>query len=125
MRAAASQLFSTFMNAMGFVVPGAGGAGTITGGSGITMKAAGGSVSSGSPYIVGEKGPELFVPRSSGTIIPNSAMSSMAGSQVVNNYNIQAIDVKSFEDRIMGSNRAVWAANTYANKTLALGQGRV
>ena len=124
MRAAASSLFSTFMNAMGFVSP-TGGAGVISGGSGITMKAAGGPVSSGSPYIVGEKGPELFVPRSSGTIVPNNMMGSMGGTQVVNNYNIQAIDVKSFEDRIMGSNRAVWAANTYANKTFALGQGRV
>ena len=28
----------------------------------------------GKPSIVGERGPELFVPRSSGTIVPNSAM---------------------------------------------------
>ena len=26
------------------------------------------------PYLVGERGPELFVPRSSGTIVPNNAM---------------------------------------------------
>jgi len=38
-------------------------------------RAAGGPVSSGRPYIVGERGPELFVPRSSGAIIPNSRMS--------------------------------------------------
>jgi hypothetical protein len=31
----------------------------------------GGPVNSGQPYIVGEKGPELFVPRNSGGIIPN------------------------------------------------------
>ena len=31
-------------------------------------KAAGGPVSSGVPYIVGERGPEFFVPRSAGTI---------------------------------------------------------
>jgi len=33
-------------------------------------KAAGGPVSSNSTYMVGEKGPELFVPRTSGTIVP-------------------------------------------------------
>ena len=33
-------------------------------------KAAGGPVSSNSTYMVGEKGPELFVPRTAGTIVP-------------------------------------------------------
>lgn len=34
-------------------------------------KALGGSVSANTPYIVGERGPELFMPSKSGTIIPN------------------------------------------------------
>jgi hypothetical protein len=34
-------------------------------------KASGGPVSAGTPYMVGEEGPEMFVPRSSGNIIPN------------------------------------------------------
>jgi len=34
-------------------------------------KAAGGPVSGGTAYMVGEKGPELFVPGSAGTIVPN------------------------------------------------------
>lgn len=34
-------------------------------------KASGGAVNSGTPYLVGEKGPELFVPSGSGTIVPN------------------------------------------------------
>jgi len=38
-------------------------------------RAAGGPVASGSTYMVGERGPELFVPRSSGTIVPNHALS--------------------------------------------------
>lgn len=37
-------------------------------------KAAGGPVSAGDAYIVGEVGPELFVPGSSGTIVPNGAL---------------------------------------------------
>lgn len=35
------------------------------------FKASGGPVSSGKGYIVGEKGPEFFMPASSGSIIPN------------------------------------------------------
>ena len=38
------------------------------------FRAAGGSVSAGTPYVVGERGAELFVPSSNGTIVPNSGM---------------------------------------------------
>jgi len=37
-------------------------------------RAGGGPVSSGRPYMVGEQGPELFVPGSSGAIVPKGAM---------------------------------------------------
>lgn len=37
-------------------------------------RAVGGPVRSGSPYLVGEEGPELFIPRMSGTIIPNDRL---------------------------------------------------
>ena len=37
-------------------------------------KAAGGSVGESNAYMVGEKGPELFVPTSNGTIIPNNKL---------------------------------------------------
>jgi hypothetical protein len=37
-------------------------------------RATGGTVTGGSPYIVGERGPELFMPGRSGSIIPNNAM---------------------------------------------------
>ena len=40
----------------------------------LQYRANGGPVTSGSPYIVGERGPELFVPGRSGTIIPNESM---------------------------------------------------
>lgn len=40
----------------------------------IQARAAGGPVNSGSPYLVGEEGPELFTPSSSGRIIPNGAL---------------------------------------------------
>jgi lambda family phage tail tape measure protein len=123
LKASATMLFNSFLRSMGFSFGSASG-GTITGGSGLIPRASGGAVSAGTSYMVGEKGPEMFVPRTSGTIVPNNALSSVGGSQVINNYNIQAIDVKSFEDRIMGSSTAVWAANAYANKSLAIGRGR-
>ena len=34
--------------------------------------ASGGPVTGGSPYMVGERGPEMFIPASSGSIVPNS-----------------------------------------------------
>lgn len=37
------------------------------------FRANGGPVSGGTPYVVGERGPELFVPSRSGTIVPNGA----------------------------------------------------
>jgi hypothetical protein len=37
-------------------------------------KAAGGEVGGASPYIVGEKGPEMFIPKTDGVIIPNHLM---------------------------------------------------
>jgi hypothetical protein len=44
------------------------------------FRAMGGPVSGGSPYVVGEQGPELFVPRASGTIVPNNKMGGGSGS---------------------------------------------
>ena len=46
-------------------------------------KAAGGPVAGGTTYLVGEKGPELFTPSGSGTIIPNGAFGG-SGSNVIN-----------------------------------------
>lgn len=37
-------------------------------------RAIGGSVQSGQPYMVGERGPEMFVPSRSGSIVPNGKM---------------------------------------------------
>lgn len=79
----------------------------------------GGSPPVNKPSIVGERGPELFVPRTAGTIVPNNMLANNAGvTNVTNNY-INAIDVKSFEQRLLESSNTIWAANTYANKSLA------
>lgn len=51
------------------------------------FRAAGGPVSNGKSYIVGENGPELFTPGRSGGITPNHAMGGGTGTSVqINNY---------------------------------------
>ena len=49
---------------------------SFTGGGMINIPglAVGGPASAGRPYIVGERGPELFVPGSNGNVVPNNAM---------------------------------------------------
>ena len=58
----------------------------------------------GQASIVGERGPELFVPQSAGRIIPNHQLAlGNAGGQTVNTavtYNIQAVDASSFRSLI-------------------------
>jgi len=60
----------------------------------------GGPASANTPYIVGERGPELFVPNNAGRVIPNNALGMGSSQSVVNNtavtYSIQAVDASSF-----------------------------
>ena len=61
------------------------------------FRAEGGPVGSNSPYIVGEKGPELFVPNGSGSIVPNNQLAGNSTSVV---YNINAVDAMSFKQML-------------------------
>ena len=58
--------------------------GSSSGSSGILagFRASGGPVSGKSAYIVGEKGPELFVPNTSGQILPNGSFGGTSGINV-------------------------------------------
>jgi len=67
-------------------------------------RAAGGPVTGGQQYMVGERGPELFVPNQSGSIVPNNSL----GGQV--NVTVQAgaflgssDDAREFARRIYGA----------------------
>lgn len=57
-----------------------------------------------SPMIVGERGPELFIPSSSGKIIPNNQLGfgNNQPQQMITtvNYNIQAVDASSFRQLV-------------------------
>lgn len=68
-RAIAAKITSSIFGAFG-----GGPAGLLSGGGGAQAKAAGGTVDRGSLYLVGERGPELFVPGASGSIVPNDAI---------------------------------------------------
>ena len=77
---------------------GTGGGGGIIG-SLFGFKAGGGPVQQGKPYMVGESGPELFMPNAAGKIVPNYALGG-GGQPVTVNYNIQAVDASSFRSLV-------------------------
>lgn len=79
---AASLITSGLQNAlMGGVSPSQQGASLM---SSIFHRAAGGPVVAGKAYLVGEKGPELFSPASSGQIIPNNKLGAGGSGVTVN-----------------------------------------
>ena len=90
--------------------------------SSIGFAADGGTING--PTIVGERGPELFIPGRSGAVIPNNQLGNLGGNTYVTNNYIDAIDTKSFEDRIYGSSRAVWSANQFASKAISNNRSR-
>ena len=66
-------------------------------GIGSLFKAEGGSVKRGGSYIVGERGPELFTPGSSGMITPNNQLGG--STNVVVNVDASGSAVEGDEDR--------------------------
>lgn len=114
------QLFSIGMKALGGYMGASSGPELLAGGS----YADGGNPPVGVASLVGERGPELFVPNRAGTIIPNHQLGSMGSTTNITNNYIDAIDTKSFEDRLYGSSQAVWAANQYGNKNISTSRMR-
>jgi hypothetical protein len=55
------------------------------------IRAFGGAANARSPYWVGEREPELFVPRTSGSIVPASDLPGMAGGNTTINVPIQGL----------------------------------
>ena len=63
-------LFGAFASAIGSYFGGA--------------RANGGPVSAGRAYLVGERGPEMIMPRSAGTVVPNGALAGMGANITIN-----------------------------------------
>jgi lambda family phage tail tape measure protein len=116
-----AQMLSMFKGMFGNMFGGGFGTGNAFGNLDLGgFLAEGGPANANTPYVVGERGPELFIPKASGMVIPNNQLSSAMGSTTtVNNNYINAIDAKSFENRLLESSNTIWAGYQYANKQLA------
>jgi phage-related minor tail protein len=74
------------------------------------------------PIIVGERGPELFVPRSAGAIVPNNALGGMAsrggdsGSTNIT-YNISAVDASSFRSMVARDPSFIYAVTEQGRRS--------
>lgn len=83
---AISVLLTGGLGGTGFFGSGGGIFGAVLGK--LTGKAVGGPVFSNTPYIVGERGPELFMPNRSGSIIPNGQLMGGAMQGGASNINL-------------------------------------
>lgn len=62
-------------------------------------RASGGPVTAGTTYMVGEQGPELFKPHSSGTIVPNGASDNAAPQRVQIDVNLSPMLIAAIVDQ--------------------------
>jgi hypothetical protein len=78
----------------------------LTGGTSLFggFRASGGPVAANTAYVVGERGREVFVPNTSGTIVPNEALSDgqatgggIGGDNIEVTFNINTIDATDFD----------------------------
>jgi lambda family phage tail tape measure protein len=105
--------------------------GAIGGGGGIFSAigslfgfANGGTPPLNKPSIVGERGPELFMPKSAGTIIPNEKLGgggNQISAPITNNYitnNISAVDAKSVAQLFAENRKTLLGTVEMARKEL-------
>jgi tape measure domain-containing protein len=106
----------TFLTPFSLSTPlGAGGGkvgkfGTLGPNYGIPQRAKGGPVSSGQTYMVGERGPELFVPGRSGSIVPNDKLGSGGSTSVVVNVDASGSKVEGNDQQGNQLGRVIAAA---------------
>lgn len=115
LKAAATKIFSSIFGSV-FKIPGL---------------AAGGPAMANRPYLVGEQGPELFVPNSAGSIMTNASLNRNAGGggqtmqPVVNNTyitnNISAIDSRSVAQMFVENRKSLLGASMMARKEMPYG----
>lgn len=70
-------------------------------------RALGGSVSANKPYMVGERGPELFVPGAQGNVVPNNAI---GGANVVVNVDASGTQAQGNQPNAKALGAAIGAA---------------
>lgn len=120
--------------AMNFLKGIVGGGGLFGGAIIPGLLAEGGPAQAGKPYIVGEKGPELFMPKTSGTVIPNDQLTGSrnvatgaVNAPITNNYitnNVSAIDAQGVAQFFAQNRRLMLGSVEMARKELPYGTGR-
>ena len=99
-----------------------GGLGTLFSGIGSLFGfAEGGNPPVNKPSIVGEKGPELFVPKTAGTIIPNGQGMGGTVNNYITNNNVSAIDGQSVARFFAENRRTMLGTMQMAQKELPYG----
>lgn len=103
---------SIFKSVLGAVFPGAN----------IPGKALGGPVGANMPYLVGERGPELFVPNTSGKIIPNNQITGDAMNRAAKptqvTYNINAVDALSFKQLVASDPQFIYSVTQVGSRSI-------
>lgn len=59
-------------------------------------RSSGGRVNAGMPYMVGEAGKEMFIPQTSGTIVPNNQLSGAGATNI--NFTINTVDARGVDE---------------------------
>lgn len=72
-------------------------------------RAAGGPVSAGTSYLVGERGPELFTPSASGRIIANDNLSRMQAGGSIGSATVRIVPSEYFKAVVQGEAASVAA----------------
>jgi hypothetical protein len=102
-----------------FNVGGSRGGGGILGSIGkIFGFASGGVVPGNRPILVGEQGPEIFMPPGQGTVIPNNQL----GGGMTINYNISAVDARSFQELVARDPEFIYAVTERGRRGLPQGR---
>jgi TP901 family phage tail tape measure protein len=100
--------------------------GDIRVGGGTALRAMGGPVEAGEPYVVGERGPELFVPRQGGEIVPNHKLAMGGPVSRINIHAKEDIDATDWNNMVSGVARRVGnAAGAVPGKVLPPGSYRI
>jgi phage-related minor tail protein len=99
--------------------------GLMGGGEAPVMLASGGPLDANQLAIVGEQGPELFMPSGAGTIIPtNNLASALGGGGQTINYNgpyiasMSAIDTQTGVQFLAKNKQTIWASYQSANRSV-------
>jgi hypothetical protein len=98
---------------------GGGGGGGILGGIGKLFGFAGGGVVGGTkPIIVGERGPEVFMPPGAGSIVPNNQLAASTNVTL----NINAVDAPSFQALVARNPQFIYAVAEMGRRSVPGGR---